>query len=437
MAQRATHSYRTLKMKWIYGALITGAVILVLGCLLWSSYPATTGGVKQNPPAQTAQTNSSASTTKPKVKLDNLSDSQKAEGAKELNFLFNKLANGSEEIHPASKYLQKAIDTGDKSKILQAFTRLYWSRLWPMSEVIPTLKGFLNNQDPFVRYLAAETLFKVGDQSGYSTLLALVQSSDPIEGIGQDVRIQAAEDLAQFGQTDATQAIYNLYQQTNSGDLIRALTTLQASEAASIVQSKGFFAVPSAMHYYGQAGVQQFVPQITSTFYNTQQPDLKVAAAWALATLTGDQNAISYLVQEAQAGLNNPSQVNDLTERSAIEYLGTIQTPAAKQTLESALSSSDPTIVQTAIVNLIYNQGGSDKAVQIIANQLDNPTQATLPWDFTLNVAAQLTSNPTIQSAGQVFSKTDATGQWQTYTVERQSWPVSNWIGGYVVKLNK
>jgi hypothetical protein len=192
-----------------------------------------------------------------------------------------------------------------------------------------------------------------------------------------------------------------------------------------------------AITEYAKVGATQFIPQITSTFYNTQQTDVKVAAAWALATMTNDQNAINYLVQEGQTGLTNPSAVDGPTERSVIQYLGSIQNPAAKQTLEAALGSSDPTIVQTAIVNLIYNQGGSDKAVQVIANQLNDPAKATLPWDFTLNVAAQLTSNPTIQSAGQSFAQHDATGDWQTYTVERQNWPVSNWIGGYVVKLKK
>ncbi len=334
-------------------------------------------------------------------------------------------------------YLQNAIDTGDKSQIIQAFTRLYWSRLWPMSEVIPTLKGFLNNQGPFVRYLAAETLFKVGDQTGYSTLLVLVQSRDPIEGIDQDIRIQAAEDLAKYRQKGATQAIYNLYQQTKSGDLISALAMLRSPQAAALTEAKGYFSDASSLAFYGQAGATQFIPQITSTFNNTQRTDVKVAAAWALATMTNDQDAINYLVQEAQTGLTKPSAVDDVTERDVIKYLGSIQNPATKQILETALSSSDSTIVQTAIVNLIYNQGGSDKAVHVLAHQLADSSQSTLPWDFTLSVAAQLISNPMIQSAGEIFAQHDATGDWQTYTVERRNWSIYNWIDGYVVQLKK
>jgi HEAT repeat protein len=429
-----------MKKKWIFGAAMAAVivVVVVIGCVLWFSSSATIEGAKPKPVQATQSPQSPTASAAPadhKLKMSDLSDAQKEEGRKELDFLYKKLATGSEDIHPASKYLQKAIDTRDKSQILQAFTRLYWSRLWPMSEVVPTLKGFLSNDDPFVRFVAAQSLFKVGDQSGYATLLALVQSNTPIEGIGQDVRIQAAQDLAQFGQTDAASAIANLYATTHSGDLSQALANLGVPLPGE--SQLPFVSSSLAITEYAKVGATQFIPQITSTFYNTQQTDVKVAAAWALATMTNDQNAINYLVQEGQTGLTNPSAVDGPTERSVIQYLGSIQNPAAKQTLEAALGSSDPTIVQTAIVNLIYNQGGSDKAVQVIANQLNDPAKATLPWDFTLNVAAQLTSNPTIQSAGQSFAQHDATGDWQTYTVERQNWPVSNWIGGYVVKLKK
>jgi HEAT repeat protein len=274
----------------------------------------------------------------------------------------------------------------------------------------------------------------VGDNSGDAALLALVQSNDPIEGIGEDVRISAALALANYDQRDAVGAITNLYSKTQSVDLSEALSNLG-------IQLPGegqfpFVASDLALTEYAKCDAR-FVPQIKELFLNTANSSLKASAAWALATMTNDQNAINYLIQQAQAGLNNANQVDDDTERNLIQYLGSVQTPAAKQTLESALSSSDSTIVQTAIVNLIFNQGGSDKAVQVIADQLNNPAQATLPWDFTLNVAAQLTSNSTIQSAGKTFAQLGGSEQWQLYTVERARWPVNNWIGNYVVKLNK
>ena len=241
--------------------------------------------------------------------------------------------------------------------------------------------------------------------------------------------------MAQFGQTGATQAIFNLYQQTRNGELIYALEALQAAEGAPIVQARGFYAESNSMIHYGKAEVRQFLPQITATFQSSKKPDVKVAAAWALATMTGDLDATAFLLQVAQSAVHAPTR--DIDSREVIKDLGCIQDPRVKPVLEAALSSTDPEVVQTAIVNLIYNQGGSDKAVQVIANQLNDSTHARLPWDFVLNMATQLIDNPEIRAAGEKFSQHDATGDWELYTVERKNWPIANWVGGYVVMLNK
>ncbi len=418
------------KRIWIYSLLILGAAVLI--GLAFGFFSSLQPLKKEN--KSLVVSSAAVATTTPKSKNQSPADQAIVRNSlKEIIDRLKKIGGGEEP--PTEQFLKDAVASGDKGKILRAFNDVIYHR--KMREVIPVLKSFLNDPNPYVRYLAGQNLLIVGDNSGAAALLALVQSNDPIEGIGNDVRISAATALAQFGQTDAAEAIYNLYQQSKSGDLIAALARLGSPQAAALTEARGYFSDASSLAFYGQAGATQFIPQITSTFYNTQNSDVKAAAAWALATMTGDQNATNYLVQTAQADLNNPNQTGSASEREAILYLGTIQTSAAKQTLEAALSSSDSTIVQTAIVNLIYNQGGSDKAVQVIANQLNNSTQATLPWDFTLNVATQLLSNPAIQSAGQMFSQHDATGDWQTYTVERQNWPVSNWVGNYVVKLNK
>lgn len=144
--------------------------------------------------------------------------------------------------------------------------------------------------------------------------------------------------------------------------------------------------------------------------------------------MTNNQNTINYLVLAARAGLKESDNTGEPLKSKLVSYLGTIQNPAAKQTLEAALSSTDPMVLEAAITNLIYNQGGSDKAVQVIANQLKNSTRATLPWDFTMNMATQLLDNPKIQAARQKFSQTDVTGEWQLYTVERKNWSVYNWL---------
>jgi hypothetical protein len=190
--------------------------------------------------------------------------------------------HGLSVVPAAEKFLHDAVASGDKGKILRAFHDAIYSRAWKMSEAIPAIKEYLNDTNPFVRYNAAQALFTAGDQSGYSTLLALVQAADPIDGIEQDVRIQAARTLAQFRQIDAAQAIYDLYQQTKNGYLIEPLVTLGSPNGALITEAKGFFPEASSLIFYGQAGAQQFLPQITTVFQQTANPDLKVAAAWAL-----------------------------------------------------------------------------------------------------------------------------------------------------------
>ena len=215
---------------------------------------------------------------------------------------------------------------------------------------------------------------------------------------GQDIRIQAASTLAQFRQEDAAAAINLLYQQTQNGELIADLQIVAPNQVGAWTSPKEYFNDPLSIRDYALENDEQFLPQITATFQKTTKPDVKAAAAWALATMTDDPVAINYLVKQSQIGLSESNQSQYVDEKTIISYLGTIQAPVAKDALEAALDNkaSNPNVIQTAIVNLIYNQGGSDKAVQVVANQLRDPAQAKLPWDFTLGIAAQLLNNSQI-----------------------------------------
>jgi hypothetical protein len=244
------------------------------------------------------------------------------------------------------------------------------------------------------------------------------------------------ESVAQFRQYGATQSIYELYQKTKNGNLIADLVTLGSPQGAAATEERGYFSDAASLEFYGQAAARQFLPQINSTFYNTQNPDVKAAAAWDLATMTGNQDAISYLAQQAQLGLNNPAQAGSLNVRNAVKYLGSITTSQAKQALEAALGSADSMVVQTAAVNLVLNQGGSDKVNQMVAAELTGPPNP-LGADMALNLAPQLLNDPRVQAAGQTFSRQDGSGAWRRYTVNRANWPVYSWVDSYVMKLNK
>jgi len=343
--------------------------------------------------------------------------------------------------------LRAAIASEDEENISREFTKATYRPEWKMSEAIPTMQSYLSNTNPFVRCYAGKALLTFGDQSGYPTLLDLVSLSNPAPGLkgGREVRIDAAMTLAQFREVDAAGAITALYEQTHNAELLNALSALgvQAPEEKNFP----FITNPNTIVQYAQSNDRWFIPQITAVFNNTKKPALKAASAWALATMSGNQDAISYLVQAAQpaikaqlgvAGTAAPGQPDFLTGLQALKYLGSIPSSQTKAALEAALDSQIPSVVQIATVNLLFNQGGSDKAMHVVAQQLEEatPLDQWMPWELVLSIAAQLNSNPTIQAAGQVFAKKSDDGSWQLYTVERKNWPIYNWIDNYVVKLN-
>jgi HEAT repeat protein len=430
----------------IYGSVLL--VFVVFGCVVWIARSIqsseTNGQLEKAPTVASSGGNGSATSTNAAAttagghmapSATNTPPTNNATAKKLLQKMLKQI--GIKEMPAVDKHLHDAIASGDKARMLRAFDDAVYHHYWEKGDVTAALKTFLTDPSPYVRYLAGRNFLIMGDYEGYSTLLALVQSNAALDGLSQDVRIDAAETLAQFRKTDATQAIYNLYQQTKNGALISPLEKLGASQAASIVESRGFYAEATSMIHYGLSGATQFVPQITSTFYNTQNLELKASAAWALAMTTNDQNAINYLFQAAQAAINNSNgQTAYGNSWQIIEYLGSIQNPQVKPVLEAALSSSSSGVVQAAAVNLVFNQGGSEKVNQMVAAQLNGPPNL-LGADMALNLAPHLISDPEVQTAGNTFSQHDGSGAWYRSTVDRTGWPAYNWIDGYIVKLNK
>jgi HEAT repeat protein len=430
------------RRNWIYGGIVVLAVVVIgaVVLLMGSSQPSETNGqqgktstssLPNSGPAPSANAVPSAS-QHIAPGMTNAAPSDNASIKKLLQEMLKQ--KGIKEMPPVEKYLHDEIASGDKARMLRAFDDAVYHQYWDKSDVVAALKTFLNDPTPYVRYLAGRDFLIMGDNEGYSALLGLVQSNASLDGLSQDVRIDAANTLAQFRQTDAINAVAALYAKTPNAELSQDLANLGAQVPGE--NQMPFVASDLAITEYAKAGATQFLPQITSTFYNTQNADVKAAAAWALATMSNNQDAISYLIQQAQVGLNDPSQAGSLSVRNAIKYLGNIQTPQAKQTLEAALSSTDSVVVQTAAANLVLNQGGSDKVNQLVASEL-NGTPNPLGAGMALNLAPQLLSDPQVQAAGQTFSEHDGSGAWQRATVVQGSWPVYNWIDGYVVKLNK
>ena len=334
--------------------------------------------------------------------------------------------------------LRAAVASGDPINIRRAFDKaIYCSGQmeseqhdWMTREAIPTMQGYLSSSSPVARLYAAKALYMFGDSSGYPALLDLINSNPPLEE-----SITAAELMAQYRQLAAASSISELYSRVGDsqqkGQLLKALVLISPSAVAALVPEASYH--PMAYKYYAFENYDSFLPQITNDFRTSPNPEIKTAAAWALALMVKDTDALDYLVNTAQAMLNQKHSPFEM--RDMVKYLGSVQDARMKPLLERALDSDDSTVVQCAIINLLYNQGGSEKAKAVLADAL-HLKRMNLPWDFVLQVAAQFKDDPQIKEAGERFAKTDVMESWQLWTEDRQNWPIYNWIDDYVIKLN-
>jgi hypothetical protein len=357
-------------------------------------------------------------------------------------FADNLKAAGFLEALPLRGSLAAAVSSHNQAEILRAFNRAVYAPNSRKAGVAPILRDYLNDPDPFVRLSAAEDLTIMGDTGGEETLIALVKESNAIAGIGQDVRMSAAKALAKYRVYASVPAIQQLYARTQYSQLLDDLSTLGAQSLDE--KTYPYVASANTIIEYGETKETRFLPQIESTFRKARQKDWRVAAAWTLATLTGEKEALDYLREAAQeiasdtVVLDGSDEALDRYQADllALKCLGTIRDPAAKRVLDTALGSRTQICVTTALVNLVLNQGGSDRATQVIVDQLEKrgPPIKWQPWEVVTGLAERMPDNPEVQRAGRDFSKNDENASWDVDAAERGQWPVYTWADDYLIE---
>src|SRR5437016_3756391 len=351
-----------------------------------------------------------------------------------------------------SRRLANAVSSGDVGEISRAFHDATYDTFARMSISVPAMREYLMHPNPYVRYTAARYLYVAGDQTGYRVLLELVRAHDPvwvrydvprevIEAAGtdkEDLRVSAARVLGKYRQKDAAPAILALVAVAPDGQVVDALKKLGIR--ATPAGSTRFFA--TSAESYGIVGASEFIPDLILTLEHPHPPDLasypnlRVATAWALAELTGERRYVEVVAEAAQRtidrgpGLADDSAYDDSSK--ALEYMGSLHNPRAREVLESALGSQHPVAEQYAVVNLLFNQeGGSQMARQVVLRELRGKKHM-LGADLLLNLAASLNDAETMTTAEMY----NPAGLWFLYAIERRNWPIYNWIDDYVVKLN-
>lgn len=336
--------------------------------------------------------------------------------------------------------LKVAIESRDPGTALRAFHDVIYNPSADMSEALPVIRSYLQHPDPWVRYLAGKTLFTAGDDFGLAALVELMRSPDllpePLKGSKEDLRMQAARVIGTFRQTAAVDSAIDLYRRTAGSGLLGVLAKLGAEdELMQVMRKHGYVQSQYSVARYGILCPTEFVTKIESTFNSTEDQELKNAAAFALARRKGEEKYISYLVEVAEPAIDGRQRANGFNDNTeALRYLGSVTHPMARDALERALASSNKFAVEIAVVNLLFNQGGSEKARQVILHQLKGIPLRMESWERTLQIAAKL-DDPEMRAAGEAFDRQSSGGSWRLWGQQRKNWPIYNWVDDYVVEL--
>jgi len=71
---------------------------------------------------------------------------------------------GATEVPPIANQLKTAVASGDPDTMLRAFNEAIYGRFARMHDALQAIKPYLSSHEPYVRYLAAETLLRIGER---------------------------------------------------------------------------------------------------------------------------------------------------------------------------------------------------------------------------------------------------------------------------------
>ncbi len=341
---------------------------------------------------------------------------------------------------PVDQYLADSIRVNDEKDLTESFTQVFLSRRWKMSEVVPVLETLTKHPNPLVRYFAGGVLVKMGDENGFQALRDLVQEPNPVPGLGTDLRVKAAEVLVQYRDLDSGQIVLNLYATLKDPMRFDSLYKLVPSQinrlATPLAPSDYEDDVPSLMiHAFARARDKPFKRHVSTLYATTNDPVLKVAAAFFLVQTDGDGDCRLFILKTTRDGLNNPEAIGKQTMQLALKCTAYMNNQEAHQDLLDAIDFPDVGVREIAIVNLIYNYNDKDLIIKILCRQLSDYEHSTLPHAFLLTICSQLMDVSEIQAAGRALAMRDDSGDWECYTGERRTWSVYNWIDKFTVGL--
>lgn len=295
---------------------------------------------------------------------------------------------------------------------------------------IVELRAFLQSKDPHVRLDAATMLYEMKDRSGYSALLALLSSPEPVPGKGGlDLRESAARTFARYREHWADNVLLTQYEKTKS---------LELASSASILRIDGM--VPylheslkqrlwvDSLEELAISEPQSNKPLFKQISENEQAtPKQRAAAMFGLAR-SGDQAGLDRLMAVAtNAREALPGNHDDayLAQGRAVTYLTNFRGERMVEFFEDVMAGKYEDSPQSiALVYLRYRYPQNQPSREIIKAGLQ-PGGASLGWDYTLLLRlARLSGDPELITLGK---QTDYFTSFRQLDV-RAGWS-NAWIG--------
>jgi len=326
--------------------------------------------------------------------------------------------------------LQAAVDSGDTGIIRRAFNEAIYGRVAIMAESQKALESFLTSTNLFARYFAAETLIKIGASSGVEVLIDLVGEKDPVIVDGIDLRIEAGKVLGKFGIDAASDDLLALFSRTRDSSLLRPIASLGLSPVEA--QEWRYVESALAIERYAMRDDQRFLSDIETTFNSTNDADVKNAAAWALARMTGDTQYVEFLIEAAMPAVQAFGRTSYSESTMAVKYLGSIDMPEAVEFLERTLWSANPIVVEYSTVSLLFNQSQPSAIAEESFLRHANEKSQMIDVTLTMQIAAKLDDHV----VGGLSSDVRSSEAWRYFVVARNEWPIENWIHNYVASYD-
>ena len=331
--------------------------------------------------------------------------------------------------------ITEAIETGSVELIRQSFHTAAYSRGYKNSELQEAFFSFLNHSTPYIRYLSARYLYLTGDTRGKDTLLSIITNPGPLVINDVDYRILSAQVLAKYREKEAAKQITGLYEETKNGTLLSALALLSIRHPDG--EEFPYVGRENALTEYGLVEARDVIPDMRQTFNLSENRKVRLGAARSLAQKTGEDVYVDYLVELAEEGIAKSRPAKD--DLKAIKYLGSINSPKAYKVLLEGLKHENRAVVEYSTVNLFFNQGlGEQAAKNFVLAELNpnNSKNFKLSEELKWNLVSAMTDDEDIVEAAKAYSNRTKLFDWEFYVVERQKWPVYNWVDNYVVELN-